>query len=71
MSKLLVALAALACLSGCAICNEHPRACMVGAALVAGSVAIAINRHDHQGGEPLCDLATHRTTNCIWPPQDR
>lgn len=31
-------------LSGCAVCNQHPVACMAGSTLLIGSVELAANR---------------------------
>lgn len=40
---------ALLSAQGCAICREHPVACMAGSAIVAGSIAYSIDR-DHGRG---------------------
>jgi len=54
-NRILTRLAVLA-LSGCAICREHPIACGVGAAIVAGSIATTIALHHRQplGGTAGC-----------------
>jgi hypothetical protein len=40
-------IAALLLLGGCATCREHPVACTVAGAIVAGSVAATIEQHHH------------------------
>jgi len=35
-------------LSGCAICQNHPVACMAGSAFVAGSIAVSLNHQDRR-----------------------
>lgn len=56
MKPLLIPLMLL--LSGCATCREHPKACMVGAALVAGSIAVSLQGdHDNRAQpalHPVC-----------------
>jgi hypothetical protein len=35
-------------LTGCAICRPHPQACMIGAGIIATSVAISVNHGDNR-----------------------
>lgn len=34
-------------LGGCATCSEHPKACAIGTAVIAGSLALSLDRHSH------------------------
>lgn len=51
-------LLAMLLLQGCAICREHPVACMAGSAIVAGSIAASLNSQhgssrDRRGTQPV------------------
>lgn len=43
-----IAIAASLMLSACATCHDHPVMCGIGAAVIAGSIAISID-HSHGG----------------------
>lgn len=45
-----IILIAAALLSGCATCERHPTACMVGGAVIAGTVVAMAAAHN--GGQP-------------------
>lgn len=45
--KTLIACALVLALSGCATCRDHPVACSVGGAIIAGSIAASILANDH------------------------
>lgn len=51
MKSIILILASLAA-SGCSTCANHPVACSVGGAIIAGSVAASLNSHSHKSRAP-------------------
>jgi hypothetical protein len=62
MKSALIVLALV--LSGCATCQEHPVACGVSAALIAGSIAASSLDHSGGGGAAPAGRSTIGAPNC-------
>lgn len=62
-----ILIAALLALGGCATCQNHPIACTVATAIVAGSIAASLQQHDDQR-RSAPSMSTTQPTPCQANP---
>jgi hypothetical protein len=55
-------------LAGCATCREHPIACGIAGAVVAGSIAASVQHHHDQQSAAAAHMSTTQPVNCGATP---
>lgn len=68
--KIALLLALMLTLCGCATCRDHPTACAIGGALIAGSITASIlaNDHHHHAAAPTRIACDPGVTACGSAP---